>query len=150
MGLLICRTITQKYIEILVYLVMKTSLLSSQSIALRSEKYIFSKGSIKSTDHRPTHHRPLTHRSTDAIIILKRLENSKIFTLQNVNTAGEMYNHFRCVIWKVFDLLASIKNIQQLAFTYGNFYWTRCFFQFRVTFRINLIKPYSVNLSSYS
>ena len=42
-------------------------------------------GFIKSTDHRP-----LTHRPTDPIIIFKRLENSKTFTLQNTNTAEKM------------------------------------------------------------
>ena len=45
------------------------------------------------TDHLPTDPlivRPQTHRPTDAIIIFKRLENSKTFTLQNTNTAEKM------------------------------------------------------------
>ena len=32
------------------------------------------------------------HHSTDTIIMFKRLENSKIFTLQNANTAGKTQN----------------------------------------------------------
>ena len=31
-----------------------------------------------------------THRSTDAVIMFKRLENSKIYTLQNMNIAGKI------------------------------------------------------------
>ena len=45
------------------------------------------------TDHLPTEppsHRPQTHRPTDPIIIFKRLEDSKTFTLQNTNTAEKM------------------------------------------------------------
>ena len=45
------------------------------------------------TDHLPidppTHRTPI-HRPTEAVIIFKRLKNSKIFTLQNINTAGEI------------------------------------------------------------
>ena len=45
------------------------------------------------TDHLlidpPTHRTPI-HRPTDAVIIFKRLKNSKIFTLQNINTAGKI------------------------------------------------------------
>ena len=37
-------------------------------------------GFIESTDHRPT----------NAIIVFKRLENSKIFTLQNTSMASKM------------------------------------------------------------
>ena len=66
---------------------------------------MFSRGFMKSADHRPTEHRPTDHRQlthgpptnrpqnhrpTDAIIIFKRLENSKTFTLQNTNTAEKM------------------------------------------------------------
>ena len=58
---------------------------------------MFFKGFIKSTDHRPTDQRttdhlstdPPTHRLNDSVIMFKRLENSMIFTLQNINTAGK-------------------------------------------------------------
>ena len=63
---------------------------------------MFFKGFIKSTDHRPTDqpttdhlstdpptHRPPTHRLNDSVIMSKRFENSMIFTLQNINTAGK-------------------------------------------------------------
>ena len=58
---------------------------------------------IKSTDHRPPTtypptHQPLTYRSTDAVIMFKRFENSKIFTLQNISTAGKMKNVLRSII----------------------------------------------------
>ena len=38
----------------------------------------------------PPTHRPPTHFPTDAVIMFNRLENSKIFTLQNINTAGKI------------------------------------------------------------
>ena len=63
---------------------------------------------IKSTDHRPPTtyppttypptHQPSTYRSTDAVIMFKRFENSKIFTLQNISTAGKMKNVLRSII----------------------------------------------------
>ena len=40
------------------------------------------------TDHLPTD--PPTHRPPDGVMMFKRLENSKIFTLQNINTAGKI------------------------------------------------------------
>ena len=42
-------------------------------------------GFIKSTNHQQT-----DHPTTDAVIMFTRLENSKIFTLQNTKTAGKM------------------------------------------------------------
>ena len=43
-------------------------------------------GFIKSTDHLPIDHRP-----TDVVIMLKRLENSKIFDLRNKTQVGNFY-----------------------------------------------------------
>ena len=54
------------------------------------------------TDHRPTEPRPLTYRPTDQPttdakitdpadkILFQRLDQSRIFILQNTNTAGKM------------------------------------------------------------
>ena len=44
------------------------------------------------TDHLPTD--PTTHRLTDTIIIFKRLEYSKIFTLQNTNSWVNVKRYF--------------------------------------------------------
>ena len=37
----------------------------------------------------PPTHRPPAHQPNDSVIMFKRLENSMIFTLQNINTAGK-------------------------------------------------------------
>ena len=48
---------------------------------------------LPTTDYLPTDpppHRPTNHGPFDTVIIFNRLENSKIFTLQNTNTAGKI------------------------------------------------------------
>ena len=54
------------------------------------------------TDHLPTDprtHRPPTHRPIDEVIMFKRLENSKIFNLQNINTAGKFLSRKSLIYW---------------------------------------------------
>ena len=54
---------------------------------------LWKSGFIKSTDQPTTDYLPTdlpTYQPTNAVIMFKRLENSKIFILQNTNTAGKM------------------------------------------------------------
>ena len=73
----------------------------SEFSKLRDKLYVnnmFKKSFTKSTDQRPTDpptHRPPTtnppiHRPTDSIIIFKRLDNRKIFILQNIHAAKKV------------------------------------------------------------
>ena len=59
--------------------------------------YVIVHGFVKSNNHRPTDHQPLNHLTTDQPthrpsnkILFQRLDNYKIFILQNTITAGKM------------------------------------------------------------
>ena len=61
------------------------------------------KGFVKSTDqqpsdYRPTNHQPFTHRSTDLIMITKRLGNSKTFISRNTNAARNVFRSICCLM----------------------------------------------------